>query len=224
MDATRSATPARAIRLGRARWSDLRLWGGVALMLTCVVGGAVLLGHEEETVTVWRASRDLSAGTVPSVVAGDVEAVQVGAEVARAGYAGLDLRAGEDGSGRLRWPVAAGELVPRSALAPARDVDVRLVTVPVDPGHAPVGLLPGDIVDAWATPRSDAGAIDRAEPALVLAAASVADVSADSLGIGGELAVVLRVPAEDAGRVVAAARTGVVDLVAVPITSQEVMP
>jgi hypothetical protein len=192
--------------------------------VACIAAGAVLFGQEEDTVMVWRATRDLSVGAVPSASGGDVVAVRVSAGVAQDRYAGPDVAGDSVDQVRLRLPIAAGELVPRSALASAPGRATRLVTVPVDPLHAPVGLMPGDAVDAWATPRSNAGADTLAEPALVLPGATVANVSVDALGIGGELAVVLEVPAEDAGRLVAAARGGVVDLVAVPITSQEATP
>lgn len=208
-----------AVRLGRARIADVRLWGGVALLGASVVAGTLLLGQAEPTVTAWRAVRDLSAGSEPSVAGGDVEPVEVSATIGGDVYAD----APPDGS-RLRWPVAAGELVPRSALAAPGAADTRLVTVPVDPVHAPVGLLAGDVVDAWSTPRPEAGTALDTAPDLVLPAARVADVSADALGLGGELAVVLEVPAELAARVVAAARSGVIDLVAVPVTSQEPNP
>jgi hypothetical protein len=86
-----------------------------------------------------------------------------------------------------------------------------------------VALQAGDVVDVWSMPRPDATASDGAEPDLVLPAAVVASVAEDSIGIGGEIAVVLEVPSEVVAAVVSATRTGVVDLVAVPATSAELV-
>jgi hypothetical protein len=125
--------------------------------------------------------------------------------------------------GRLRWPIGSGELIPRGALDDGAGPAIRRVTVPVDPLHAPAALQPGDVVDVWSMPRPDT-AVDPArglEPALVLPAAVVASVAEDALGLGGEVGVVLEVPLDVVPSVVAATRTGVVDLVAVPATSPE---
>jgi hypothetical protein len=190
----------------------VRLWAAVLLLAGSAALGAWALRSDEETVTVWRATRDLSVGAA----AVDLEPVQLDAALAAAGYLGP----ADDLSGALRWPVAAGELLPRGSVASPQAASTRRVTVPVDPLHAPVGLQSGDLVDAWVTPRSDAGAAT-VDAGLVLSGVAVAAVSADGLGLGGELGIVLDVPVDDVPRVVAAARAGLLDLVAVPAGSQE---
>lgn len=203
------AAPA-ATRQRVARLADPRLWGGAVLITVSAVLGAALLSGGADTVTVWQATRDLSVGARPV----DVEPVEVDRAIAAGRYAGPDAPA----TGVLQRPVAAGELVPAAALGPAAATPTRRVTVPVDPLHAPPVLVPGDVVDVWASPREPEGT--GAAPALVLADALVADVSADSTGLGGELGVVLDVPLERVPEVVRATRAGVVDLVAVPVSSQ----
>ena len=86
-----------------------------------------------------------------------------------------------------------------------------------------MALAAGDIVDVWSMPRPDSALSEGVEPALVLPAAVVTSVAEDAIGIGGEIAVVLEVPADVVPSVVAATRTGVVDLVAVPATSAELV-
>ena len=211
-DGRRRWTAPAAVRQRRARIGDLRLWAGVALLAVSALAGVVWVGGDDDTVTVWRATRDLGAGATAT----DLEPIRVAPGVAAAGYLGP----ADDLDGRLRWPVAAGELLPAGSLAPSTAPDMRQVTVPVDPLHAPVGLVAGDVVDAWATPRADtASAVDAV---LVLGSLTVAAVSVEALGLGGELGVVLEVPAADVARVVAAARGGVLDLVAVPQASQAI--
>ncbi len=204
-----AATQARRQR--PARFTDLRLWAGLGLLAASAVAGALILSPDGDAVSVWRATRDLSVGAVPA----DLEAVEVAGTAA-----GHYARPGETLTGVLRWPVAAGELLPLSALSEPTSGPTRQVTVPVDPLHAPMSLQPGDRVDVWSTPRADASVPAEPEPRLVLAAASVASVSEESLGIGGELGVVLAVPADEVAGVVGATRAAVLDLVAVPVTSQ----
>lgn len=159
---------------------------------------------------MWRAARDLSAGAVPH----DVEAISI----PRAVGADLYVEAPTMIDAPLRWPVAQGELVPVTALATSA-APMRRVTVPVDPLHAPVGLLPGDVVDVWASSSAAVGAMPT-PPRLVLPAAVVVAVSDEGLGLGGELAVVLEVPSDDVPAAVAATRSGAVDLTAVPVSAQ----
>ena len=206
-----SQVPAKRLRI--VRWRDLRLWVGLAIMVVAMFAGAFLLSRGEQTTTVWRASSDLSIGSVPMATP-----VTVALGEAQDQY----LSAGEPLTGQLRWPVAAGDLIPRGALGYAPLLDARLVTLPVDPLHAPVNLATGDIVDIWSTPAEVAGGIT-AKPVLVFSRVTVAEAAVDAVGIGGEIAVVVEVPADGAAQLVAAARSGLIDLVAVPITSQPIL-
>jgi hypothetical protein len=207
-----------ARRMAPARFGDARLWLGIGLLAGSTVIGARVLTADDDTVTVWRASRDLSVGSEAT----GLEPVTVGRDVAGKRYAGpADTLAGV-----LRWPVSAGELVPLSALAPDVDQPLRRVTVPVDPLHAPTDMRPGDLVDLWSSPRDSAtsDASVGAPVGPVLPHVRVSAVSFDELGLGGEIGVVLAVPQDQVGAAVAAIRSGVVDLVAVPIASQDVVP
>jgi hypothetical protein len=206
----------RARRLSRSGLADARLWLGLLLLVASMTIGATILSSGKDTVTVWQASRDLSVGAEPT----DLVPVEVGRAVAETSYTGP----GDPLDGVLGRSVAAGELLPRSALVAATADPRRRVTVPVDPMHAPPGLQAGDVVDVWSTPKDAAGAVTGSEPRLVLADVTVAAASADELGIGGELGIVLDVPHERVPDLVAAVRAGVTDLVAIPISSQGVLP
>lgn len=199
-------------RVASARLGDLRLWVGIGLVVISVAVGIAVLGADRDTVTVLRASRDLSVGATPDGL------VRVQVSRAAAGDAYLTDEPAADLV--LRWPVRAGELVPRGALGSLVDTAHRQVTVAVDPLHAPVGLQGGDHVDVWASPSSSIRSTS--PPRRVVADARVASVSSDAIGIGGELAVVLVLPEADVLPVVEAVRTAVVDLVAVPVESQAV--
>jgi len=191
---------------------DARLWLGIALVAGSVTVGAVVMTADRDTVTVLRASRDLSVGAVPE----GLEPVALSRLAAGDAY----LTGEPPVDAVLRWPVRAGELLPAAALVSPEPQQHRQVTVAVDPLHAPIDVRPGDRVDVWSSPGSSSrGAVP---PRQVVAEARIASVSADPVGVGGEIAVVLDLPPDDVQAVVEAVRTGDVDLVAVPVDSQAV--
>lgn len=194
-----------ATRPRRAWWRDLRVVVGATIVIVCMFAGARAVSAGDDTVTVWRVNRALAAGTVPS--SADVQAVTMPRQAA-APYA----PATESPAMRLARDVAAGELLPVQGESTAPDV--RWVTTPVEPLHAPTDLAPGERVDVWSTSTADLGAV--VEPKLVLAGALVSGVSTDAVGFGGEYGVVLEVTPEAAGDLLAALRTGSIDLVRVP--------
>lgn len=204
-----------AVRQVSARWSDARLWAAVALVTVATVLGAMLLGRGGDTVLVLRADRDLATGA---------EVASVSPVAVPRALAGGYLSAQEQAEGVLRWPVAAGDLVPRAALGSPTSEPVRGVTIPVDPLHAPADLAAGDLVDVWATPTSLGGGVSvdasggQGAPTLVLERVPVTAVSTEGVGFGGGWGVELAVPEADVARAVAAGRGAVIDLVTVPAT------
>ena len=180
-------------------------------MVAAMALGAWLMRPSADSVLVWRAVADLPAGAVPRA---EPVAVTLGPVVEA--YA----RASQPLTGRMRLSVPNGALIPTAALGELPTTPVRRVTVPVDPQHAPVDLAAGMVVDVWATPADDGGTGRPVVPSLVLPGTVVAAVGSPQTGMTGELSVVLEVPLDAAGSLVAAARTGVVDLVLVPMESQ----
>lgn len=201
-----------AMRMNRVRWRDVRLWVGLALIVMSMIAGARLLSGPDGAALVWRASEDLARGGVPIA-----EPVQVHLGDAAADYLPADAPI----DGRMLMAVPAGALIPVRAVGDAAVGDVREVTVPVDPLHAPMGLAAGDRVDVWSTPK-DATTTGLnpvgAAPALVLPQVLVVGADREALGVGGEIPVVLEVPTSQVPLLVQALRIGVIDLTAVPIT------
>ena len=192
----------RARRM-RSQWfRDWRLWLGMGLLVGSMLVGAWLVSAPDGSTMVWRAARDLPVGATPEVVAVPVALGSVADD-----YWSADTPV----SGTMLLPVSAGALLPKAAVGPVTSRNQRLVTIPVDPLHAPVPLEVGDVVELWITPE------DTGTPQLVLRNAVVTEVSTERVGIGGEMAVVLQVNPIDAAAVVAAAHAGAVDLVAVPL-------
>ena len=151
-----------ARRLAAPGWLDGRLVLGVLLVLVSVVVGARILSSADRSSLVWAATHDLTVGS--QLGEDDLTAVRVrlfdsGPEYLRAegpppvGYV-------------VRRGVGTGELLPEQALSrPETDVDFRLVTVPVEPGHYPPTLQGDQRVDLWVTPERTAGTTAAATPA-----------------------------------------------------------
>lgn len=209
-----NSPPAR--RLERPRWLDPRLAVGVALVLVSVAVGAKVVGDAERGELVWAASRDLPAGTTLRV--DDLQATSVRLAGSTGAY--VDAGTAPPSGYVLVRDVTVGELVPAAAVAPAeQETPRRLVSVPVDVHHFPVGLGRGHRVDVYVTTAQGAGAVTSTEPDLVLADAAVAEVAGASSGFGpsgGSVGIVLEVAAADAAAVVAAVGTGTIQLVRLP--------
>ena len=218
----------KAGRLASPSWLDTRLVLGVLLVLVSVVVGARVLSSADRSQLVWSASRDLAAGA--SIGSGDLQPSQVRLFGSSGRYLPAD---GDPPTGYvLDRPVAAGELVPLAALTrPGDDVDLRLVTVPVLPGHYPPALAKGQRVDVWTTPDPDAPVPPveaGAEPPstgsrLVLSELTVDQPPDEGGGLGGatpERAVVLVVPPDDVEALIRAMAAGRLDLVRVPTAGE----
>ena len=164
-------------RLGRPRWLDARVIGGLVLVIVAVVVGARVVGASAHTTGVWAANRDLAAGTV--LTATDLREVDVNLADSTGHY----LAAGGDGRGvvgaSLSVPVRAGELMPASAVratAPG-----RVVVVGVAPDRMPPGVAHGSVIDLYLT----SGGATSAAPVrtdLVSAGLTVQSVTAPASG------------------------------------------
>ena len=199
----------RAIRLTQpVAWRQPRVLVGLALIALSVVIGTLVVSSANARVYVWAAKANLAAGT--QLGQDDLIAIAVTDSVASQYVSTAnDQLTGQ----RITRDVAAGELVPSSAVA-AQATPGRLLTVAVEPLHSPVDLAHGDRVDVYVSAREAAGGGDSR---LVLADAIVAVSDPDADSASGQIAVVLQVPTSKVGAVVEASRSGVLDLVRVPI-------
>ncbi len=198
-----------ATRLARPRWRDVRLLGGVLLVLVSVVLGARVLAAADDTVAVWAAAGDLGTGSV--LQAADLRSVQVRLGDEAQAYVSAD--APPPVGWVLLRPVGAGELLPVSAASATPPGPVlRQVTVAVERFHAPTDLARGHRVDVYVTP-------DDGQTYLVVGAALVQDLVEDGgrLGPSGSaIGVALGVAPTDVQALVQAAQDGPIDLVRVP--------
>ncbi|WP_193312990.1 hypothetical protein [Georgenia subflava] len=207
----------QARRLRRPTWRDPRLGVGVLLVAGAVALGTWAVRDAAETVEVYAARDALTPGDALGGDALVVREVRLGAgeELYHLVADGLP----ED-SVAVRT-VGAGELVPRTAVGDAADVDLRPVVVPAGLS-VPADLGPGSVVDLWMTPPPETGRADdegaeAAEPLLLAADLVVAELVEDSsmFAGGSGTSVELLVPRLDLPDVLAAL-SGEGQLVIVP--------
>jgi SAF domain-containing protein len=181
-----------ARRVSPPSWLDLRLVGGVVLVLAAVLLGAVTLASADHRQARWALSRDLAAGTV--LTPADVHPVRVQLGSADSRY----LPIGEAVTGRaLRQAGQAGELLSRAQLAvPPVGVDV---TVGLRPENEPT-IVRGDRITLWLSTKS-------CRAVVLLSGVTVQAVQkpgSSTFGTDQATVLVLRVSAADATRVVSA--------------------
>lgn len=209
-----------ARRITPPSWRDTRLLVGVLLVLASVVAGALVVARADETVPVWAAARVLTPGT--ELVEADLRVVAVRLDAVGMRYLPASGRLAP-GQVVLRT-VAAGELVPRSALGARDQVDLRPVSVPVAAEVAePLG--PGVLVDVWVADRDlDRGSTSYAAPRQIATGAEVAGRSSrrGTLGSSTASAVQLLLTAELVPQVIQAVDNGSrITLVPVPATLRQ---
>jgi hypothetical protein len=163
-------------RLARPRWLNVRVVGGILLVVAAVVIGARVVGASSQTTTVWAADRNLAAGTV--LVGADLTTV----EVNLGDNAGLYLGPGTASPVGMTVlsPVAAGELLPASAVdQPAAG---RVVAIGVEPANMPPGVDHGSSIDLYLIKGGGAGSEAEATTELIGRDLTVQSVAAPSSG------------------------------------------
>ena len=225
-----SSPPAR--RLHRPGWRDPRLLLGVVLVAASVALGSWLVSAAGRTTPVFVTDGPLVAGEL--IEPGHLRIRQVRLPE------GLDLYLTAESvlpTGLVATrTVGAGEIVPLSAVAKARDLDVRPVAIGAD-GSLSSGVVEGSVVDLWFVPdpRAGGGASPPAEsaadgatgqtldastaPRQLAAGLTVAEVSTPdgAFAVGASTTVQVLVPMGDLGEVLRAlALEGSVEVVSVP--------
>ncbi len=185
--------PPRAVRSRAPGWRNPRLLLGLLLVAASVALGARLMAAADDTVGVWAVRRDLPAGA--TLRSADLERVQVRfPDSTRA----EDYVGGTDRPTKqtLNRPVAAGELLPRAAVAEQTGPDLVEVPVSLAADDLPATVRQGSVVDVWVAPKVSAVGQRRVEAVPVLTDVVVVAVphSADTLAPQATRQVIVGVP------------------------------
>jgi hypothetical protein len=198
--------PKRAPRPGV--WFDPRLLIGLVLVLGAVGGVALVVAGSDRTTAVYAARDALMVGD--RVTAADLELSQVRLDGALPLYVTPE-RMPADGLVLART-VAAGELIPVSAVGASADAGVTTVVVELTDALAEA-VVPGAVVDVWSSPQTARG--EFGPPTVLVGRAGVVRVVEPSgLSVGtSRRSVELRVPRE----VVAAVLTAIANRAAIAV-------
>jgi hypothetical protein len=196
-------------RMSRPKWFNVRVVGGILLLVAAVVIGARVIGASSRTAAVWAADRDLAVGTV--LGPGDLSTI----EVNLGDNTGLYLAPGSASPVGMTVvnPMAAGELLPASAVEPPGSG--RVVAIGVEPDKMPPGVDHGSTIDLYLTKAGAAGADANANASTDLIGRDITVQSVTAPAAGGlsgatsnryQLSVLL--PAETADKLVRVLPTG----------------
>lgn len=199
-----------AMRLRRPGWRDPRLLVGLVLVAASTLAGARLLAQSDDTATVWATAGTVRAGDD----AAEVELVSSRIRLEDGATESSYLSAATRPGGVFTRDLAAGELVPASALS-AAESDLADIALAVEAGDAPADLTDGELVDVWSVPDLAASA-SAGDTQRALRAVPVGTVrSGAALGSTGIQVVVSVDGGVDLGRVLETLAGGRVVLVRV---------
>lgn len=137
-------------RVPRSFWFDPRFAVGAGLVVVAVLGVVVIVSTADKTVQVYSARTTLSTGD--RVDSGDLESRNVRLGTVEGKYI-LNGDFPDTGLVVTR-AVAAGELVPLSALGSVAGVTVASIVIAVN-GTLSQSVVAGSLVDIWSSRKTD---------------------------------------------------------------------
>jgi len=184
-------------------WFDPRLLVGLVLVLGAIGGVYAIVAGSDRTTAVYAARDALVVGD--RVTAADLELSQVRLDGALPLYVTPE-RMPADGLVLART-VAAGELIPVSAVGASADAGVTTVVVELTDALAEA-VVPGSVVDVWSSPQTERG--EFGPPAVLVGQAGVVRVlEPTGLSVGASRrSVELRVPRDVVAAVLTAIANG----------------
>jgi hypothetical protein len=179
-------------RVHAPSWLDLRLVVGVMLVLASIGGGALVVSASSRTERVWAVRHDIQPGIV--LTGADVVAVSVRVPSGRELY--YTSATSVTGQSVTR-PLAAGELLPRSAVGAVPSTTT--VTIPLGADLAPE-IKAGQRITVWVSTVACPSAVVLPDTPVQ----DVQDARGSGFGSSGGQDVVVRLSRGDAQRVVEA--------------------
>ncbi len=176
------------------RWTDLRLWLGIALVLAAVVIGGRVLAGADTTVPVPVLRHDVTAGSRLSV--GDLGTARVHFDDSATAAVYFSSVDDLPANAIAAHDLARGQLLPKTAVVDDRSKQVVEVPIAVPPTGIPSGLTKGDHVDVWTVRDVSGKAKVTGTAELVMTDVVMLSVSADPSGVdSSDRQVLLALPA-----------------------------
>lgn len=191
-------TSPQAARAQAPGWRDPRLALGLVIVAVCVLLGARILAGADDTVAVWSLRHDVTAGT--PLARDDLVPVRVHLPGGSTQHYVL-ASSGPAPDAMAAHDLAAGELLPRSAVVTDRGPALVEVPLSVAPDDLPASVRRGAVVDVWVIPETAAAVETRPRARRVLDDVVVIEVptSGDTLAPRTTQQVIVGVDAARAG-------------------------
>lgn len=155
--------------LSSTRRLDLRLIIGVVIVIATALAGFALVSAADNTTSVYTAAKSLSPGHVIK----DSDLVLTDVKLGKSSSAYLDAKGLTQGA-VVTKAVAAGELVPLSAVGTAKQVATTNVVVQLDLPLSSDAVV-GSNVDVWASMAAGQGIFG--PPAVIISGAQIAHIT-----------------------------------------------
>jgi hypothetical protein len=204
--------PTKANTNTNRKTQDPRLWIGILFVLAAMVIGQLVITKASARVSAVALNSNVAAGSV--IRESDISSVQVSVPNAESLISVPSEVVGKIAS----TDMFIGELVNVQSVSNGFASDVRTVSVPIRAGHLPQ-VNAGEKVDVWMTPSLDGVALPG--PAALIIPNAVVFTAPEFVDAGMDTSVTLLISQEQVQVLVQAMRDGLIDLVAIPVTGNE---
>ena len=204
--------PAKAKANTNRKTQDPRLWIGTIFILAAMAIGQLVITKASARVPAIALNSNIAAGSV--IRESDISTVQVSVP----NIENLIAVPGEVVGKIATTDLFVGDLVNVQSISNGFASDVRTVSVPIRAGHLP-HVNPGEKVDVWMTPSLDGVALPG--PATLIIPNAVIHAAPEFVDAGMDTSVTLLISQEQVQVLVQAMRDGLIDLVAIPVTGNE---
>ncbi|MCF8554743.1 MAG: hypothetical protein K9F93_01425 [Candidatus Nanopelagicales bacterium] len=191
---------------------DPRLWLGILFMIAAMIVGQLVVSGASARVPAVVINANIAQGAL--IRDTDVSSVQVSVPSIENLISVPSEVIGKVASRDL----FAGDLISAHSISTGFAADARNVSVPIRAGHLPQ-VNPGEKVDIWMTPSVDGVALPG--PASLIIPSAVIAAAPEFIDAGMDTSVTVLISQDQVQVLVQAMRDGVIDLVAIPVTGNE---
>lgn len=191
---------------------DPRLWLGILFMIAAMIVGQLVVSGASARVPAVTINSNIAQGAL--IRDTDVSSVQVSVPSMENLISVPSEVIGKVASRDL----FAGDLISAHSISTGFAADARNVSVPIRAGHLPQ-VNPGEKVDIWMTPSVDGVALPG--PASLIIPSAVIAAAPEFIDAGMDTSVTVLISQDQVQVLVQAMRDGVIDLVAIPVTGNE---
>jgi hypothetical protein len=204
--------PSKSVAKANHKSQDPRLWLGILFIVAAMIIGQLVVSSASTRVPAVTLNSNIAQGAL--IRESDVTSVQVSVP----NVENL-ISVPNDVVGKVAVSdLFAGDLVSIHSISNSFASDARNVSVPIRAGHLPQ-VSPGEKVDIWMTPSLDGVALPG--PASLIIPNAVIAAAPDFIDAGMDTSVTVLISQDQVQVLVQAMRDGVIDLVAIPVTGNE---